>query len=208
MNKNESEQPNTDNSKSEPDCGPGCDCETSGLSTKGKVIVCLVIGIVAATVLARGFMKKTKAENDPNQPSFSTDLSALNAKDTTLWGQPLESMNSLGAVAANKDAVFILLPSENKKDVETVKTQIDAAAAKLTAKGTSIGAFILDKNAKDYAEVSKQLPDPPCVLALSKNGGMSVVATDITEAKLLEAIVEASRPSGCGPNGCGPNGCE
>ena len=35
-------------------CGPGCNCGTTGLRTKGKVIVCLVVAVAAAVVLARG----------------------------------------------------------------------------------------------------------------------------------------------------------
>ncbi len=203
----------TDNKQNEPDCGPGCDCETPARNTKGKAFVCIVVALAAAIVLARGFAQKP--EN--GTPTFSTDLSQgltekpsspNNSQSTaTLWGEPLQSMKSLNTVAIDKDAVFVLFTSEDEKDNDIIKEQINAAAAKITAKGTTLAAFTFDKTSAAYEEMSKQLPKPPCVLTISKGGGMKVIAKDITEANLLEALIETSRPSECGAGGCGPGGC-
>jgi hypothetical protein len=211
----------------EPDtaeCGAGCGCDTSsGLSTKGKVIVCLVIGLAAAAVLAGGIIKNRAVEDDGVQESFATALAValaeapaspvpnaaeLAAKEKTgasLWGAPLDSLATLNTVAAEKNAVFVLLPAEDDAEVEKIKRQIEAAATKITARGTTMAAFILEKTAKDYAQITKQA-SAPCVLTLVKGGGMSVVSNDITEASLLQALVSASRPSGCGP-AAGPSCC-
>jgi len=225
MNKDGSEQTNTDDKTDAVECGPGCDCNKPGLSTKGKVFVCLAVGLVAAFVLARGFMKKTGAENYSNQQSFATALPVVQAPSatskskaaegaekektkSTLWGDPLDSLASLNKVASGKDAVFVLLQAGNDEEIKIIKNQIEAAAEKIISRGTTMAAFTLDKNAQDYAQVSSQV-SAPCVLTMVKGRGMSVVEKDITEASLLQALVEASRPSGCGPAtaGCGPSDC-
>ncbi|MFC1453152.1 hypothetical protein ACFLSJ_07420 [Verrucomicrobiota bacterium] len=186
-------------------------------------LVCLLVGLAAAAVLARGFMKKAGAGNDDYQQSFSTALPIVQAgvatpesraaegaereeTKSTLWGSPLDSLASLNKVASEKDAVFVFLPAGSDEEVKTIKEQIEAAARKAISRGTTMAAFTLDKNARDYAQTSDQVP-APCVLTMVKGGGMSVVARDITEAKLLQALVAASRPSGCGPSACGPGAC-
>jgi len=228
MNNDESKQANMDDKTGATECGPGCDCDAPGLSKKVKVLVCLVLGLAAAAVLARGFVKKAEAESDGNQLSFATALPVVQAEDqsalpatnateiagkeetqSTLWGNPLKSLVSLNKVASEKDAVFVLLPAGSDEEVKDIEAQIGAAADKIISRGTTVAAFTLDKNTKDYAQVNSQVP-APCVLAMVKGRGMSVVAKDITEANLLQALVAASRASNCGPAdaGCGPSGCE
>jgi len=213
MHRNGSEQTNTDGKTDGAECGPGCDCDTPGLGTKGKVLVCLAVGLAAAAVLARGFMKKAGAANDGNQPSFATALPFVQAEGTDkeetesrLWGDPLDSLASLNKVASEKDAVFVLLAAGNDEETEAIKDQMEAAAKKIISRGTTMAAFTLDKNTLDYTQITGQEP-APCVLTMVKGRGMSVVAEDITEANLLQALVAASRPSSCGPSACGPGAC-
>jgi hypothetical protein len=205
------------------ECEQGCNCDTPGLSTKAKVIVCLVVGLAAAAVLARGIIKNTAAEDDGDPQSFATalpvalaatpaspathatEIAAEQKGKSSLWGDPLDSLATLNTVAAEKNAVFILVPAEDDVEVEKIKQQIEAAATKATARGTTIAAFILDEDAQDYKKVCSQV-SAPCVLTMVKGGGMSVVSKDITEANLLQALVTASRPSGCGP-AAGPSCC-
>lgn len=201
------------------ECGAGCDCHTPGLSKRGKGLVCLAVGLAAAVVLARGFMKEARVENDESQLSFPTALQPVRPepvtgdgkaaddtrKDTvsTVWGDPLDSLASLNKVASEKDAVFVLLPAGTDEDIRTIKQDIESAAKKIVSRGTTMAAFTLDTNVPDYALVTNQAP-APCVLAIVKGRGMRVVAIDITEANLLQALVAASRPSTCGPSSCGP----
>lgn len=223
MNNDGSKQTNTDGKADAAECGPRCDCDTPGLGTKGKLLVCLVVGLAAATVLARGFMKNAEAENDDKQQSFATALPVVHARSTTpessaadgaekeetestLWGNSLDSLASLNKVASEKDAVFVFLPAGTEEEVRTMREQIEAAARKIISRGTTMAAFTLDKNAQDYAQVSSQAP-APCVLTMVKGRGMSVVAKDITEANLLQALVAASRPSNCGPADAGSSCC-
>ena len=123
---------------------------------------------------------------------------------STLWGKPLDSLASLNKVAADSDAVFIVLAAEDKLKMEPITKEIEAAAKKIQAGGSRICAFTLKKDAPNYARLAKQF-SIPCVLAMVRNRSTGVVSGDITESKLLQAFVRASRPqSGCGPGACGP----
>ncbi len=212
MTNNESERPaNADTGTNAPECGPGCGCEASGLSTKGKIVVCLVVGLAAAVVLARGFRKYAGAERDGGQQAFATVLSVVETEsgsESTLWGKPLDSLASLNEVAAEKDGVFVFLSTEDEESSKAAIKAIEAAADKIMSQGTTMAAFILDENAQDYAQIGSQVT-APCVLAIVKGGGMTAVGDGITEEKLVQAFVTASRPSGCAPAtpGCAPSGC-
>jgi len=215
-NNDEPAEHNMDGQPDVAECGPGCDCDAPGLSTKGKIIVCLVVCLAAAAVLARGIMKRTGAESDGDQQSFATVLPVVGAEEptssegkasegaekedakSTLWGNPLNSLASLNKVASEKDAVFVFLPAGSDEEVNAIKTQVEATAKKIISRGTTMAAFTLDKNTKDYTQITSQAP-APCVLTMVKGRGMSVVSKDITEASLLQALVTASRPSDCAP---------
>ena len=121
-----------------------------------------------------------------------------------LWGPELDSLASLNKIATDADAVFILLAADDQVDNQAAIKQIEAAAKKVQAGGTRISAFRLMQSAPNYANLTKQL-SVPCVLAIVKGGGLSGVPADqITETKLVQAFVTASRPSsGCCPPGSG-----
>ena len=122
----------------------------------------------------------------------------------TLWGKLLNSLASLNKVAVDTDAVFILLAAEDQQGNQTITKEIEAAAKKIQSSGTRISAFTLKKGAPDYAQLAKQF-STPCVLAMVKGRGTSGVSGDITESKLIQAFVMASRvTSGCCPSGCAP----
>ncbi|MFA6290945.1 MAG: hypothetical protein WC637_04140 [Victivallales bacterium] len=207
----------------ESDCGcdSGCACGSKGLSTKMKIIVCLVILIAAAIVLGRGFLKKSAVSNDKSKEAFASAFpvskpvenpvmkeqakeSDVKPDKAKLWGEPLDSLASLNKVAANLDAVYIFISGKNDEKDPDIKKEIENAAGKFQARGSSIAAYSLVKVSKDYAQITSQVPSP-CVLAMLRGKGMSVVSDNITEAKLLEALVAATRPSSCGPSGCGPS---
>jgi len=211
--------------KSDCGCSPECGCSSSGLSTKVKMIACLIVLIAAAVVLGRGFLKKSADGNDKSKDAFVSAIPAGKTLKTPflkeqakagdkkpdkakLWGDPLDSLASLNKVAANLDAVFIFISGKNDEKDPDIKREIENAAGKYQASGSSIAAYALVKVSKDYAQITGQVP-APCVLAMVKGKGMSAVSNDITEVKLLEALVTASRPSNCGPSGCGPDaaGC-
>ena len=59
----------TDDKEAPVQCETTCGCSKPGLGTKGKVLVCLIVGLAAAAVLARGVIKKATAENEASSPS-------------------------------------------------------------------------------------------------------------------------------------------
>ncbi|MHC4290606.1 MAG: hypothetical protein ACYTEU_00290 [Planctomycetota bacterium] len=126
---------------------------------------------------------------------------------SSLWKADLDSLASLNKEAADVDAVFVLLAAKDQQNDPVVTKEIEAAAQKIMANGTKVSAFRLKESAPEYANLAKQVA-VPSVLTMVKGLGMSAVSKDITEAKLVQAFVTASRPSSCGPSGCGPTGCE
>jgi hypothetical protein len=121
-----------------------------------------------------------------------------------LWGPELDSLALLDKAAANSDAVFILLAAEGRQSNQAATRQIEAAIRKIQTGGTTISAFRLRQGAPSFANFAEQL-SVPSVLAMVKGAGMSAVSADqITEMKLIQAFVSASRPSaGCCPPGSG-----
>jgi len=125
-----------------------------------------------------------------------------------LWGPELDSLASLNKVAADTDAVFVLLlATENQESNQNITREIEAATKTIKADGIRMSVFKLNKAAPDYAQLAKQL-SVPSVVAMVKGRGMSTVSGEISEAKLVQAFVTASRPaSGCCPSGAGSPGC-
>jgi hypothetical protein len=52
-------------------CGPGCNCGRTQIGTKGKMIVCLVVIIAAAIVLAHSVMQKAETGVDGRKNAFT-----------------------------------------------------------------------------------------------------------------------------------------
>jgi len=131
----------------------------------------------------------------------------VSIKDTpSLWGPELDSLASLNKLATDTDAVFVLLATQDEQGNEAVTRSIEAAAKKIQADGIRLSAFRLKKDAPNYVRLSKQV-SLPCVIAMVKSRGARVVSGDVTETKLIQAYVAASRGSGCcggGSKTCGP----
>jgi hypothetical protein len=187
-------------------CGPGCNCGGTRMGTKGKVIICLVVAIAAAIILANSVMQKAETGTGGGLNAFTLNVLAAN-KDTAgnssdaNWDKPLESLVSVRDLSAQKDAFFIYLPAKGQSPNETVRKEIEATAEKAQSQGTRTAVFVLDEGSEDYAQLTSQVP-VPCVLAVSNGTGQIAVTTKISEANLLQSLVTASRPSGCAPGGC------
>ena len=118
-----------------------------------------------------------------------------------VWGTELDSLAALNTVAADTDAIFILLSAKDQQDNQAITKEIDAATQKIKASGVRVSVFRLKAAAPEYAQLAKQV-SVPSVLAMVKGGGMSAVSGEISEAKLIQAFGTASRPtSGCCPPG-------
>lgn len=188
------------------ECGPGCNCGGTRIGTKGKVIICLVVAIAAAIILANSVMQKAETGTGGGLNAFTLNVLA-DKKDTAEntseanWDKPLKSLASVRDLSAQKDAFFIYLPAKGQSPNGTVRKEIEAAAEKAQSQGTRTAVFILDEGSEDYAQFASQVP-VPSVLAASNGTGQVAVATKISEANLLQSLVTASRPSGCAPGGC------
>jgi hypothetical protein len=126
----------------------------------------------------------------------------------SIWKADLDSLASLNKLAADADAVFVLLAGKPPLSDLAIMKEIEAAAQKIMADKTKVSAFRLKESAPEFADIAKQ-SSVPCVLAMVKGLGMSVVSGDITETKLVQAFVAASRPSGgCCPPGAGASECK
>lgn len=199
-----------------PSASEGESCCPSGSDDGGKAwksVVFILIVVAAGIVLARSIVKKFDSSAEQNQESFATiqpeaksGAPTVPSDTTEIWGKPFDSLMSLNKVATEIDAALIFLPGEDQDDIESINEQIEAAAKKIRTGGIRISAFKLDKETKDYSMLAGQY-SVPCVIAMIKGGGSSGVSGEITEAKLLQAYVIASRPSSaCCPSGgpCGP----
>ncbi len=198
------------------DGGSCCTSSSDGVSKNWKSVIFALILLAAGVVLARSFIRKANLTANQGQQSLALIqpesggyIDAPSAVDGTtdteassLWGKPLDSIASLGEAASDTDAVFILLAAEDQQDMQPITKVIEAAAKTIQAGGTRISAFRLMQGAPNYANLTKQLSDP-CVLAMVKGCGLSGIPADqITETKLVQAFVTASRPgSACCPPG-------
>ncbi|MFH0795591.1 MAG: hypothetical protein V2A65_00855 [Candidatus Omnitrophota bacterium] len=120
-------------------------------------------------------------------------------------GKKIGAISELNTVAVDVDAVFVFLPGKNTAGSSLPTVQINGAMRTIEAQGQKIGLFTLKTDSRDYENIAAQV-SVPAVLAMVKGRGMSAVSGDITETKLVQGFVAASRAGGCG-SGCGPSGC-
>ena len=201
------------------DGGSCCPSGSDGGCKNWKIAMFVLIVVAAGVVLARSLISKSNSAADQRQQLFATippdgkpdTPAAANITETqgsdqpasSLWGEPLDSLASLNKVAADTDAVFILFAADDQESSQAATKQIEAAAKTIRGSGTRVSAFRLKQGTADYANLTKQL-SVPCVLAMVKGRGLSGVSGEITETKLVQAFVAASRPaSGCCPPGSG-----
>ena len=199
------------------DGGSCCTSSSDGAVKIWKIVVFILILLAAGVVLARSFIRKANSSANQGQQQFAiiqpesgsyidapstADAAVSNQPASSLWGKPLASLASLNKAASDTSAVFILLAAEDQQDMQPITKEIEAAAKTIQAAGTTISVFRLMQGAPNYANLTKQL-SVPCVLAMVKGGGVSGVPADqITETKLVQAFVTASRPSSaCCPPG-------
>ena len=207
-----------------------CCSSDSGSYSKRKLVVLVIIVVATGTILARSLMKESNDAGGDGQQLFATiaqeknceispqinaatnaetNIEASDKTELTLWRPELDSLASLNKVATDTDVVFVLLAAEDQQGSQTITKEVEAAAKKIQSNGSRICAFRLKKDAPDYAQLAKQF-SIPCVVAMVKGRGMSAVSgiSEITEAKLIQAFVTASRPSsGCCPSGAEQSAC-
>jgi hypothetical protein len=161
-----------------------------------------VIEEVEEPVKSGAKIEVSPIEVDTNKQDVPVEAAA------SLWKGDLDSLASLSKVAADADAVFVLLTSKPPLSDLAIIKQIEAAAQKIMTDKTKVSAFMLKESAPEYANLVKQV-SVPGVLVMVKGAGVSAVSKDITETKLVQGFVTASRPSGgCCPSGTHASECK
>ncbi len=195
-------------------CGPDCCVPAAGSVRRWKILVFVLIVGAAVAVGAHALLKKGRATDQETQQSFALATPEEEISEKTVpavSGARLASLASLIKAAAGQDAVFILLPGENSQSAQAASRQVEEAVSKLRSKRKKVAAFTLEKSTADHARLVEQfsITSFPCVVALGRGCGSSLVSGELTEARLFQAFVAASTPpSSCEPTGCNPSGCQ
>lgn len=186
-------------------CGLGCGCHAAGAAGKTRWVIGAIVLIAAGVLVVRAVTKGAGASTQTSTPSVAASAaSQTSAGAVTTIG----ALSELSTVAANTTAAFIFLPGKGETSGNPPLTPMKSAASTLESKiGAKCGLFTLKAGSPDYAEIAAQM-SVPGVLVMVKGGGMIPISGDITETKLVQGFVAASRAGGCGPSGCGPSGCK
>lgn len=162
-----------------------CNGPANDFLGKARVLVGVICLAAAATAVAA--------------PAASSNVSA------TSVGTTIASFAELNTATLKTDAVFIYLPTKAGNG-SSPSDAMKSAARTLESKGSKCGLFTLKPGSVDYDQITAKLT-LPAVLAMVKGRGMSTISGDITETKLIQGFVAASRTAGCGAGGCG-SGCK
>ena len=200
-------------------CGPECGCHAAGPLGRMRWILGVIVLVAAAAFVARAMIKNDGASTDKAASGFAPvstverapapdGVSASRSIDEPITseaivGKEIGALSDLNAVAGNSDAVFVFLPGKSGTSGKPPTDQIRGAAMKIESQGSKVGIFTLKMSSRDYEQFATAKAVPG-VLAMVKGRGMSTVSGDITEAKLIQGFVAASRTGGSG--GCCPSG--
>jgi MYXO-CTERM domain-containing protein len=201
-------------------CGPGCACGTAETGGRGRIIAGVVILAVAGVLVARAVMKNNDAQAaNTATAGFATLPAPAETPAPDAATQPpatdtlkeIAGLSDLNTVAADTSGVFVFLPAKGEASAKAPLAQMRGAARTIEPqlRGGKVAMFTLKAGSQDYEQIARQMAVPG-VLAMVKGAGMSATSGDVTETKLVQAFVAASRAEGCGPSaaGCGPSGCQ
>ncbi len=204
--------------------GGGYSPASGGSRENWKTLIFFIVLAAAGIIAVRSLAKKSNAVAEQPQHTLpaigtrdnagtTTQANATATEETTdgaepaLWGPDLDSLAALDNVATDVDTVFIFVCGDDQQDTRTITSEIEAATKKIRSRGNRASAFRLKNDGTDYENLAEQF-SVPTVLAMVKGLGYSAVSEQITEVKLLEAYVTASRaPSACCPPGTDPSQC-
>ena len=185
-------------------CGGGdsCDCHSSSSSSgKLRTIIGGVVVVAAALLVVRAIAKDSGSASttEAQQQGFVMPVAATaSTKAESVIGTEIDSFDALNR-AAQTDAVFLLLADKNG---QLPSDAVKGAAAKIEKQGQKCGLFTLKTSSPDFAQLTSQAT-LPAVLVMVKGKGTIWVSGDITEEKLVQGYVTASRVAGC----CSGGGC-
>jgi hypothetical protein len=194
-------------------CGPGCRCEepTGKVTTKLKIVVCLVVAVAVCGII---LFKTTRARqniSDKGIAGFSNPF-ATKGKVAVLnsagqqggSGAMLSAIAELNTTAAKLDTVFLVIPNMDNAPTSKETGSVLASVERiLNTKGLSTGIYTLQANSPDYPDVAAKVT-PPGIAVLTKGRSIGFVSGGISETTLMQAYVASTRGGGCGPGGCPP----
>lgn len=198
-------------------CGPECCCHPPSGAGKWRWVIGVIVLIAAGVLVVRAVTKGNGGSAQAATPAFATAAASgksANASGSsgqtaeTSVGKTLGALSELNTVATDTTAVFIFLPGKGGASGNPPSTPMKSAANTLESKiGAKCGLFTLKAGSRDHVDIAAQV-SVPGVLVMVKGGGMIPISGDITETKLVQGFVAASRGGGCGAGGCGPSGCK
>jgi hypothetical protein len=184
---------------------------------KWKTLVSVIIILAAIGVGANSFLSGNSAQSYTAVPakSFSAGLTQVPAvtaengpqgkpqtkQEEVSLNQVLDSLQSLDTLAADRDVVFLVLPGEAQISSLEVPKQVGTVANNLSKSGQRIAVFTLKSTSPDHNQLVRHFSvnSFPSVVILSRQGSASAVSGDITEARLYNAYVVASKAVSCCP---------
>ncbi len=201
-------------------CAPsdrhGADCCAPTRTTWSKALIFAVVMGAAVAAGTYSFVNTRGSTSDPKGNFVSSYAhakvgSVLPEREQgarkVLSGLSLGSLRALNTVAADKEAVFILLPGERAELARAASLQLNMVVSRLSSVGKRVGAFTLERNAEGHGQLVQQfaVKSFPCVVVLGRGCTSSAVSGDITRERLFRAYVLAStRGSSC--SGCPSDG--
>lgn len=199
-------------------CGAECGCHaTTGGAGKTRWIVGALVLVAAGVLVVRAIAKDDGTETTPASTGFAalvapeqTPASAATVTSAvTNTITEIAALSELNAVAADSYGVLVFLPGKDASTIQAPIAQMQGAARSIEPqlRGGKISMFALKTGSRDYERLARQMAVPG-VVAMVKGGGMSTTSGDITETKIVQALVAASSSGGCSGGGCGPVGCK
>lgn len=202
--------------KPETACGPGCNCGGSNTGRRGRWIAGIAILAIAGALVVRAVVKDKAPPAAPTGDGFAVLPVPAPARAPSPEAVPaatnavveIASLSDLNRLAMENTGVFVYVPGKGTTADQAPVAQMRGAVHTVEPqlRGGKIGLFVLKAGSPDHEQVAGQMV-VPAVLAMVKGGGMSAASGEITETKLVQALVAASSSGGCGTGGCGPKGC-
>ncbi|XHR29793.1 MAG: hypothetical protein ACFUZC_04410 [Chthoniobacteraceae bacterium] len=161
-----------------------------GRGTNSLIKAWRLVGIMALTVASA--------------TAIAEPAASPNASETSV-GSTITSFAELNTAAIKTDVAFIYLPPKGGSGPSPL-TAMKSAVRTLESKGTKCELFTLKPGSHDYDQITAKKLTLPAVLVMVKGRSTNTVSGDITETKLVQGYVAASRTGSCGAGGCG-SGC-
>ncbi|HUT02571.1 MAG TPA: hypothetical protein VM163_01605 [bacterium] len=198
-------------------CGPECSCQRPASGRRMKFVICGIVLLVAVGVVAARLSVTGATEAQEGQANYSSTLDQVSepkpgqaSQTSSEWGA-LNSMAQLNTAAADTEAVFVVLPTEDDAEMARIEHELGEATIAVSSRGIRIKTFLLSDASQDYSRLAGRI-GTPAIITMYKGRGSTVLSGDkISKAALLKAVVASSRPvssGGCCGGGAAKSSCK